>query len=141
MKKITAVPSASILEAVNGQVAVEVSAAHRPDIILMDIQMPEMNGYDATRLIREKYTDVPVIALTAGNIKGEREKCLAAGMNDFLAKPFVADELIAILQKWSSPAAGAPLISQDIKDEEPVHFNVDILMHYAGEKSTDTPLF
>lgn len=136
-----AVPSASILEAVNGQVAVEVSAAQRPDIILMDIQMPEMNGYDATRLIREKYTDVPVIALTAGNIKGEREKCLAAGMNDFLAKPFVADELIAILQKWSSPAAGAPLISQDIKDEEAVHFNVDILMHYAGEKSMDTPLF
>jgi CheY-like chemotaxis protein/HPt (histidine-containing phosphotransfer) domain-containing protein len=96
------VPNASIIEAHNGKEAVKQYTSFNPDIILMDIQMPEMNGYEATQTIRELSTDVhvPIIALTAGNLKGEKEKCLAAGMDDFISKPFVEDALISILKKW-----------------------------------------
>ena len=95
-------PKAKITVAVNGAEAVALYKKELPDIILMDIQMPEMNGYEATIKIREleKKVRVPIVALTAGNLKGEREKCLAVGMDDFMAKPFVEDTLIALLGKW-----------------------------------------
>ncbi len=95
-------PNAKITTALNGAEAVKMYNLERPDIILMDIQMPEMNGYEATIKIRslEKTGHVPIVALTAGNLKGEREKCLAVGMDDFMAKPFVEDTLITLLGKW-----------------------------------------
>ncbi|RYD58414.1 MAG: PAS domain S-box protein [Sphingobacteriales bacterium] len=98
------VPNARIVEAHNGLEAVKQYKAIQPDIILMDIQMPEMNGYEATQTIRQLQPDVhvPIVALTAGNLKGEKEKCLAAGMDDFITKPFVEEALIAILKKWMS---------------------------------------
>lgn len=74
------------------------------DLILMDCQMPEMDGYEATRIIREDATigqqNIPIIALTASAIKGDKEKCLDAGMNDYLAKPVAQRELIATMKKW-----------------------------------------
>jgi CheY-like chemotaxis protein len=71
----------------------------------MDCQMPEMDGYEASQEIRkgiagENYRDITVIALTANALKGDREKCLAAGMNDYLSKPLTPTSLENMLRKW-----------------------------------------
>ena len=71
-----------------------------PDIILMDIQMPVLNGYEASQEIRKTNAQVPIIALTAGTVKGEKEKCLESGMNDYISKPIDRDRFENILQKW-----------------------------------------
>ena len=74
------------------------------DVILMDCQMPEMDGYEATQKIREKdmpHTSIPIIALTANAMKGDEEKCLNVGMNDYLTKPINKTALEAILNKWT----------------------------------------
>lgn len=81
---------------VNGKAALDIlrSSTEPFDVILMDLQMPEMDGYDTTRIIREKLRlTTPIIALTAHSSAGEREKCLDLGMNDYLVKPFRAQEL------------------------------------------------
>jgi CheY-like chemotaxis protein len=95
-------PAAQIIEAKNGKEAVESSRQQLPDIVFMDIQMPIINGYEATKLIREisPHIHIPIIALTAGNVKGEREKCIAAGMDDFVTKPFIENSLVAVFEKW-----------------------------------------
>lgn len=95
-------PHTTIIEAGDGQSAVEKAVEHRPDIILMDIQLPGMNGMEATMLIRERIKEkhIPIIAVTAGNLKGEKEKCLEAGMDDFLTKPITESILNKILAKW-----------------------------------------
>ncbi len=111
------VPNCRVLEAANGSQAVELFALEQPDLVFMDIQMPEMNGYEAARKIRQMSTgaQVPILALTAGNVKGEQEKCLDAGMNDFIAKPVMEEVVAQALVKWladeivlSMPAAEAP---------------------------------
>lgn len=95
-------PKAEILEAENGVKAVEIYKKQVPDIIFMDVQMPEMNGYEATAAIRdlEGEVHVPIVALTAGNVKGEKEKCLEAGMDDFVTKPFVEEIIEQIIVKF-----------------------------------------
>jgi tubulin-specific chaperone A len=87
----------------NGRVGIEKLHAHdEVDLVLMDIMMPEMDGYEAMREIRKekKYTKLPIIALTAKALKGDREKCLAAGANEYLAKPVEKDKLISLLRVW-----------------------------------------
>jgi PAS domain S-box-containing protein len=93
---------ATILEATNGKEALELCENQLPDLIFMDIQMPLMNGYVATSLIRKLpgAGKVPIIALTAGNLIGEKEKCIAAGMDDFISKPFVQDAMWQVFERF-----------------------------------------
>lgn len=95
-------PRAVIYEATNGVEALDYYKNHNIDIILMDVQMPDMNGYIATKEIRaiQSERNIPIIALTAGSVKGEREKCLACGMNDFISKPIKANSIELALKKW-----------------------------------------
>jgi signal transduction histidine kinase/ActR/RegA family two-component response regulator len=91
----------------NGQEALDILNQHDThfDIILMDCQMPEKDGYEATKEIRqglagEEYTNTSIIAMTANAMKGDREKCLEAGMNDYISKPFSPEELLEKIQYW-----------------------------------------
>ena len=98
-----------VLLAVNGKEALEVLEHEPIDLVLMDCNMPVMDGYEATRRIRQqmRWAELPIIALTANALPDERERCRAAGMNDYLAKPFRRDELLALLNQWLP--ATAPL--------------------------------
>lgn len=94
-----------VVTAENGVVALEIFEKLRFDLVLMDCQMPVMDGYAATRGIRdhERRTSMcrtPVIAITAYTLAGDREKCLAAGMDDFLGKPYSLKELRPKLDQW-----------------------------------------
>jgi CheY-like chemotaxis protein len=103
----------------NGQQALRLLLpAHEFDLVLMDCQMPVMDGYEATRRLRnderQRGGHVPIIALTANAMVGDREQCLAAGMDDFLSKPFQLPELKRLLGRWGTrrqrppgPIAGA----------------------------------
>jgi CheY-like chemotaxis protein len=87
----------------NGLQAVEQVKKGVYCMVLMDVQMPEMDGYDATREIRKLEGDVrhiPIIAMTAGAMKGDRELCLAAGMDDYISKPLKPELLFATMKQW-----------------------------------------
>jgi len=95
-----------ILPAVTGSQAVELYHAHTFDLILMDIMLPEMDGYEITGIIRkiekEKNIEnpVPIIALTANTYDNDKEKCFNAGMNDYISKPFNARQLLDVIEKY-----------------------------------------
>ncbi|MCA9096686.1 MAG: response regulator, partial [Planctomycetaceae bacterium] len=90
---------AEIEVAANGQVAVEMALQTAYDVILMDMQMPVMDGNTATRLLREKGLTLPIIALTAHSLDGDQERCLAAGCSGFLTKPVSPDILLKTVQE------------------------------------------
>lgn len=89
----------------NGEEAVEKYKRSSFNAILMDVQMPIMDGYEATKIIRQlenkKSKQTPIIAMTAHAIKGDREKCIEAGMNDYMTKPIDAKEFHATVDKWA----------------------------------------
>jgi CheY-like chemotaxis protein len=96
-----------VVYAENGQQALDKLAEEDGvEIVLMDIMMPEMDGYEATRRIRgqTKYARLPIIALTAKAMKGDREKCLSAGASDYITKPIEPDQLVSLLRVWLYPA-------------------------------------
>ncbi len=95
----------------NGQEGVDAARNHRYDLIFMDLQMPVMDGLQATRLIREGGLNVttPIVAMTANVMPSDRDACLAVGMNDFISKPFNKAALTAIVEKWAAVDHAAPL--------------------------------
>jgi PAS domain S-box-containing protein len=96
------IPNVVIFEARDGIEGVAQFKLHRPDLVLMDVQMPIKNGYEATLEIRslKKTKKIPIIALTAGIMVGEKDKCLEYGMNDYVSKPIVESDLKEIIRKW-----------------------------------------
>ena len=84
----------------NGQEAVELAESEKPDLILMDIKMPVMDGLEATRQIKAKNPDLPIIALTANAFDSDRHAAMEAGCSDFLAKPVNADKCIQTIAKY-----------------------------------------
>jgi signal transduction histidine kinase len=99
---------AEVVVADDGEEALARLADDRFDAILMDVQMPGMDGYEVTRRIRRDpvHGRVPIIAMTAHAREEDRERCLASGMNDFVSKPFEPEELSRVLARWVEPAAG-----------------------------------
>lgn len=95
-------PNAVLHTALNGYEALKFCESQFPDLIFMDIQMPVMNGYEATKHIRalEKDGNIPIIALTAGTLKIERDNCFQAGINDIITKPFIEDSIFQVVNKW-----------------------------------------
>lgn len=96
-----------VICASDGQQAIDLLAHEPISLVLMDCRLPVLDGYQTSRLIRQRFTaaQLPIIALTANALPGDREACLASGMNDYLAKPFQRTELQRLLQQWSSPRA------------------------------------
>ena len=101
---------------------------HEYDGVLMDCQMPEMDGYTASRKIRDqqRFKELPVIAMTAHALKGDRQKVLAAGMNDHIAKPINVNKMFSVMAKWITPASQVenreyepPSLTQDDSTEIP----------------------
>jgi len=102
LREILRPANCKICVAKNGQEAVDIAGKERPDLILMDMQMPLMNGFDATKLIRKtkELKNIPIIGLTARAMKGDREKVIAAGCSDYLSKPVMPNDLLRKVEEW-----------------------------------------
>ncbi len=103
LKKVLSDQNMKVERADNGKVALEIIKDHAKfDIILMDIMMPEMDGYETMKAIRKMpdQSDVPIIALTAKAMKEDRQKCIEAGANEYMAKPIVIEKLLSLLRVW-----------------------------------------
>lgn len=98
----------SIIEATDGLAGVEAASTNRPDLILMDIQLPGIDGYEATRRIKanEELKDIPIIAVTSYALSGDDQKAFSAGCDDYVAKPFSPRQLLAKIEQYL--AAKAP---------------------------------
>ena len=92
----------SLYFANEGWEAVKQAESVKPDLILMDIMMPGMNGYEATRTLKTKdaFKNVPIVAMTAKAMKGDRKKTIMAGCDDYIAKPFVTEDILKMIEKW-----------------------------------------
>jgi signal transduction histidine kinase/CheY-like chemotaxis protein/HPt (histidine-containing phosphotransfer) domain-containing protein len=127
-----------VTEAEHGGEALVLAQSQQFDLILMDIQMPFLDGYAATRALRQElHLTTPIIALTANAIKGERDKCLTAGMNDYLTKPFQEAELLQVVSKWVVPQAAAgvlptPVATYEVPAPMPALYQIDDLLK-AGQ--------
>lgn len=123
-------PNAKIVEATDGKLAVEKFKEVNPSIVFIDVQMPELNGYEATSAIRffeNNVGRVPIIALTAGIVKGEKEKCLLAGMDDYISKPVLKDSIEKALNKWL-------LIKNKIENDMEILPDSDEIKHFDKAK-------
>ena len=120
--------------AADGRTGVTAESAHDYDAVLMDCQMPEMDGFQATATIRLREAGegatasaprrVPILALTANAMQGDRERCIAVGMDDYLAKPFTKDQLAAMLARWIVPGRASAAIPGDashVTARKPIH--------------------
>ena len=91
-----------LAEAVDGRQGLEKAASEKPDLILLDISLPELDGWEVTRRLRadESLKEIPIIAVTAHALDEERERCLAAGMDDYLTKPYRPNDLARMVLAW-----------------------------------------
>ncbi len=123
----------------NGTEALNYLKKDRYDLILMDIQMPEIDGYTATRLIRrELQLDVPIVAMTAHALAGEREKCLSSGMNEYISKPINEKELYQLINRFASISSIKERQYTQDKQETPVYqyINLDYMKEISrGNKA------
>ena len=102
VEKILAYYGFKTIVAPHGKGALEYCETHKPDLILMDISLPDMDGMEVTRLLRKKphYQQIPIIALTAHALHGIQEITQEAGLNDLLSKPFLPNDLIDLVKKY-----------------------------------------
>ena len=134
----------SVEVANNGREAVEKFRSGSFDAVFMDIQMPEMDGYEATRLIREieaeRGTHTPIIAMTAHATKEDRERCLASGMDSYVSKPVTFDRLGKVLEEIfgekdeAEGAAGKPAEQNAARSEEPAFDEQELLARFDGDR-------
>lgn len=127
-----------IIEAKNGFEAVEKYQEMSPDLILMDVHMPELDGISATKKIREieliTGKNVPIIALTAGALKEDQEQCFAVGMNDFLTKPLVPEKIATKLNKYLIKKGHSPQLMHNDTSENDLHMAYDELVNVFNKK-------
>ena len=92
----------NVFTANNGKEAVTVAKKETPHLIILDVMMPDMDGFETIRRIREmeQFTSLPIIALTAKAMKGDREKCMQSGASDYIAKPVDVEQLKSLLRVW-----------------------------------------
>jgi CheY-like chemotaxis protein/HPt (histidine-containing phosphotransfer) domain-containing protein len=132
------------MHAVNdGAEAVEAVRQGGYDLVLMDCEMPVMDGYEASRLIRgSEHRDIPIIALTASAMQADRERCLASGMSDYLAKPVELDGLAEMLAKWlpaqvsgtAAQAQGPAPVQSGVEMATPVFDEKDLMERLMGDR-------
>jgi len=120
--------------ACNGNEAIQKISSHHYDIVLMDMLMPELNGYDAMKIIREnpQFKNLPIIALTAFAVVGDEKKCLDAGASDYISKPISSENLLITINKYIQPAKIIPF-------EEKEKQNPQMLLSLSDE-SSDKPM-
>jgi PAS domain S-box-containing protein len=121
-----------VTEAEDGQQAIDCVGQQPFDLILMDVQMPVMDGFEATQHLRQQLgLTIPIIALTASAISGEKERCLAAGMSDYLTKPFYEDELLQLLCNWLLTPAEALALPLPPPTSQARLYNLSVLTDMA----------
>jgi CheY-like chemotaxis protein len=100
----------SVVEALDGIQAVALARSVHPDLILMDISIPEIDGWEATRILRQDVTtrDIPIVALTAHALADDRERATVVGFTSYLAKPIEPRAVVAVVRRWIGGGAGAP---------------------------------
>jgi CheY-like chemotaxis protein/HPt (histidine-containing phosphotransfer) domain-containing protein len=128
-----------IIEAKNGIEAIEKYQNMSPDLILMDVHMPELDGINATKKIREiellSGKNVPIIALTAGALKEEKENCFANGMNDFLTKPLLPEKIMAMLNKYLIKGEQSHELLPNDESENDLHIAYNELLNLFNNKA------
>jgi len=128
----------NVVTASNGQQAIELIEANDVDLVLMDVQMPVMGGIEASNIIREKEkltgVHLPIIAMTASAMTGDRELCLQAGMDEYISKPIVEDELYRCLREYTriKPYSGLSINNKPTEIES--IFDYDMALNYLGGK-------
>jgi len=101
LKAVLSKLNATVFWAKNGVEAIELCTPENAiDLILMDLQMPEMNGYEATQILKKKYPGLPIVAQTAFAMSDDRDKALDAGCDDYLAKPIKSKDLLSVVGKY-----------------------------------------
>jgi CheY-like chemotaxis protein len=101
LKAVLSKLNATVFWAKNGVEAIDLCTTDNAiDLVLMDLQMPEMNGYEATQILKKKYPNLPIVAQTAFAMSDDREKAIDAGCDDYLAKPIKSKDLLSVVGKY-----------------------------------------
>lgn len=133
---LTTIPNAVIIEAKNGLEVINEVKKNRPDFIFMDVQMPEMDGIEAAKMIRlyenasENHKHIPIVALTASAFKEEKNKCFAAGMDDFLTKPINPEQVNRILEYFILPDNKNNPAKEKSKNHTIIHHHDNNKFHF-----------